>query len=103
MAEKLMTMVAMEAAPEMQAGNYGASIWFQMLLNFLERQFPGVRVFLEAAAAVLPWSKVWQAIQLALAEWQHGKDFLTILQDVLKQWAEIVIEPSGPIRMTAKP
>jgi hypothetical protein len=81
----------------MQGGNYATSIWFTIIVSFIESRFPGAAKIINAAAAILPWDKVNAAIMTALADWQDGKDFNTILQDVLSQWVTIT---KG--KMTAK-
>lgn len=103
MSTKPATMAQMEASPDIQAGNYHATFWFKILLAWLENKFPGSAVIIEQAAAFLPWSKLSKALLNALADYQAGKEFLVILQELLAEW--LVIEPpeNGVIRMGLKP
>ena len=102
MSESKVSLAVMEAEAGLQAGAYGEAFWFRILMNFLESRFPGAGAFIAQVAVLLPWSKLWAAIQAALADYQEGKNFLQILQEALKEWLEIDRPDSGPIRMTAK-
>jgi len=92
----------MSASADMAAGAYGASLWFTMLANMLERQFPGSKDFILQAADLLPWAKLWAAIHTALK--LAGTPFLDILTAILSQWLVVTPgEDGGPVRMMAKP
>lgn len=97
-----MTAQAMDAIPEAQAGAYKTSFWFQIIATWLDTKFPGAGTILLEAADVIPWSKLWQSIQQALADYQAGMDFLTIFKDVLSKWVDFTPTPDGP-KMMAKP
>ena len=75
----------------------------KLLIRWLDAKFPGASQLIDAAAVVLPWSKIMAALLTALHDFQAGKDFLTILQDVFSQWVTVATEPNGTIRMMAKP
>lgn len=77
---------SMDAMPEMAAGSWASNIIVNMLLTALDAKFPGLKDFVLKYSDYLPLTKVWAAIQLAMLEWQQGKDFLTILQDEINQW-----------------
>lgn len=96
-----MSMSAMEAAPEMAAGQYGTSFWFRIFLTWVDQKFPGSAALIEKAAELIPWSKLLGAVLAAYADWQAGKDFLAILQEALSEWLDITPGPDGP-RMSAK-
>lgn len=97
------------AAPKMsapmmavQAANYSKAIWWTIIVRIAEARFPGVGRWLEAAAEQIPFEKLYEAYNAAVADWSEGKDIFTILQELLKEWVEIDPAP-GVIRMTAKP
>lgn len=97
-------MQAMESAQELQAGNFMENMIWSFILRKIEEKFPGAGAFLEQASTVLPWSKIWTAIQTAMIDYQQGKNFLQILEDILSQWMTVERPADGgPIRMTAKP
>lgn len=97
------TMEAMmEAAPEMQAGQYGEAFWFKMLVRLIDARFPGAGVVIEQLAVLLPWAKLARAITNAIADWREGKDFLVILTEAVKEWLEVEPAPDGPVRFSAR-
>jgi hypothetical protein len=101
--QKMMSMQAMESAPEGQAGSYLNDWIFKALVAMIDARFPGAGAYILKAAELLPWSKLGNAIQNAWADWQEGKDWITIFKEAVSEW--LVIEPSepdAPIRMSAK-
>lgn len=76
----------MESMPEMAAGSWASNIFVDLILTALDSRFPGAKDLILKYADMLPLTKIWAAIQLALVDYQAGKDFLTILQDEIAKW-----------------
>lgn len=75
------------------AGTYTDSFWFQLILDGLDRRFPGSKAFAMRLADVLPWSKLADCLMIAMLDYQGGKDFMTILKDVAAKFVET--DPAG--------
>lgn len=98
----MMTAEMLEAAPELRAGKFLDNLVMNFILRKLDEQFPGSREFLQQVSTLLPWSKVWQAIQTALIQYRAGENFLSIIKTVLSEWLEITEDDAG-IRIALKP
>lgn len=71
---------------EMAAGSWADNLIISMILAALDSKFPGVRDFTLKYADLIPFTKIWAAVQVAMLDWQTGKDFISILQDILNSW-----------------
>ncbi len=88
-----MDLKAMAALPNLQAGTYGDNPFFKLWVYALEQMFPGAAPYIEAAANLLPWGKLAEAVGLAVKEWSAGADFFTILKDTLAVFGAVLPDP----------
>ena len=89
-------------ASDKAAGTYSTDLRLEVIVAALEWMFPGSRDIIDKIAAVLPLSKLLQAIRTAISDWTIGKDFLAILKDVVSEWLTVEEDANG-IRFKAKP
>lgn len=102
MHEMTAQMAAFDAAPGYMAGEYSDAVWFKAFVSIIEWKFPGAGKYVEMAADLLPWAKLARAVQNAWADWQAGKDFITILKEAFLEWGIEVDDTEKPIRMAMK-
>ena len=80
---------------ELECGKYGESPWFAAFVKWVDTNYPGSGQLIEAAAIVIPWDKLSQCVMIALADWQKGMDFLSVLKDALSVFIDFVPYPDG--------